>query len=64
MPLLSLNPSSAIHQSVAIDKNYSLPSEIVIRKNADGTISEGKDVYVFNCGSGNISCDHDGCNGR
>jgi len=47
MPLLNLDQSSATQQAGIMDNRYTL-TKIVSRKNADGSISEGKDVYVLN----------------
>lgn len=47
MPLLGLDQSSATHQAGSMDSRYTL-TKMVFRKNADGTVNEGKDVYVLN----------------
>jgi hypothetical protein len=51
MPLLSLDQSAATRQSGVLDSKYTI-SKSTFRKNADGSISEGKDVYVLNSGAG------------
>jgi hypothetical protein len=50
IPFLVPDQSPATGQSSSIDKNYTIIKSIV-RKNPDGTISDGKDVYVFNADS-------------
>ncbi len=45
--LLKPDASPATTQSVSIDRNYNI-SKIISRRNADGTVSDGKDVYVLN----------------
>jgi hypothetical protein len=52
MPVLRRVPASSIMQSVVMDKKYSI-IRTVQRKNSDGSISEGKDVYVLNEGARN-----------
>ena len=47
MPLLSLDQSSATQQTATMDKRYTF-TKMVYRKNADGNVNEGKDVYVLN----------------
>jgi hypothetical protein len=47
MPLLSLDQSSATQQTGIMDNRYTL-TKMLYRKNADGSLSEGKDVYVLN----------------
>lgn len=47
MPLLQPDESASTHQASGIDKRLSI-FKTVQRKNADGTISEGKDVYILN----------------
>jgi hypothetical protein len=47
MPLLQTDNSAATQQVAGIDSRYTL-SKTILRKNADGTVSEGKDVYVLN----------------
>jgi hypothetical protein len=47
MPVLVPDASPATQQFFNIDKRYTL-SKSIIRKNRDGTISEGKNVYVLN----------------
>jgi hypothetical protein len=53
MPLLSLDQSAATQQSGSMDTRYTL-TKTVDRKNADGNISEGKEVYVLNSGAKNF----------
>ena len=50
MPLLSVDQSSATHQTAGMDSRYTL-TRMMFRKNADGTVNEGKDVYVLNSGA-------------
>jgi len=47
MPLLSLDQSAATQQASSLDSRYTI-TKTIYRKNADGNISEGKDVYVLN----------------
>jgi hypothetical protein len=47
MPLLSLDQSSATQQAGNLDNRYTL-TKMTYRKNADGSVSEGKDVYILN----------------
>ena len=47
MQFLAPDQNPASQQSGLIDKNYTITKSIQ-RKNGDGNISEGKDVYVFN----------------
>ena len=47
MPVLQLDANPATQQFFAIDKRYTL-SKNIIRKNPDGSISDGKNVYVLN----------------
>ncbi len=47
MPVLQPDANPATQQLFSIDKRYTL-SKSITRKNADGTISEGKNVYVLN----------------
>jgi hypothetical protein len=47
MPALQPDANPATQQSFSIDKRLTI-SKIVTRKNADGTISDGKEVYVLN----------------
>ncbi len=46
LPLLSLDRSAATQQLGSMDSRYTLTKSI-FRKNADGSTSEGKDVYVL-----------------
>lgn len=50
MSLLSLDQSAATQQTGSMDSRYTL-TKTVARKNVDGNISEGKDVYVLNSGA-------------
>lgn len=45
--LLKPDASSATTQSVSIDRNFNIAKNIS-RRNADGSVSEGKDSYVLN----------------
>lgn len=47
IPLLNLDQSASTQQLGVLDNRYTL-TKSVFRKNADGTVSEGKDVYVLN----------------
>lgn len=47
MPILRLNQFPSTSQSVVVDKRYEITRNMV-RKNEDGSSSEGKDVYVLN----------------
>jgi hypothetical protein len=47
---LRLDQSAATTQSVTFDKNYTI-TKTVIQKRTDGSIGEGKDVYVLNAAS-------------
>ncbi|MES1214586.1 MAG: hypothetical protein ABUT20_03630 [Bacteroidota bacterium] len=47
MPLLIPDQYVSTQQFATIDKNFTITKSI-LRKNADGSISEGKDAYVFN----------------
>jgi hypothetical protein len=47
MPVLQPDANPATEQFFSIDKRYAL-SKSITRKNADGTISDGKNVYVLN----------------
>lgn len=53
--LVALRPdqSSTTTQSLTLDKRLSITKSIILR-NADGTISEGKDVYILNADSRNF----------
>jgi hypothetical protein len=53
MPLLRPAMSSSTTQSVVIDKKFTI-TKTVLRKNADGTLSEGKDVYILNAEAKNF----------
>lgn len=47
VPVLRPDNLSATSQSVSIDKRYTI-TKTVQRKNQDGSLSEGKDVYILN----------------
>lgn len=47
MPVLRPDNLSTTSQSVSLDRRFSL-TKTMQRKNADGSLSEGKDVYVLN----------------
>lgn len=47
MPVLRPDQSSATAQSVTMDKRFTI-TKTVLRKNLDGNLSEGKDVYILN----------------
>jgi hypothetical protein len=53
MPLLSLDQSNATLQTGQIDNRYTI-TKMMYRKNADGSVNEGKDVYVLNNGAGSF----------
>jgi hypothetical protein len=46
IPIMQLDQSPATQQIVSIDSRFNITT-IVQRKNADGTVSEGKDVYYL-----------------
>ncbi len=58
MSLLQPDQNSATQQSQELDKKLSI-YKTVQRKNADGTISEGKDVYVLNNDARKFHAHHD-----
>jgi hypothetical protein len=45
--LLRPDQSAATRQTAGVDKNFNI-SKNITRRNADGTVDEGKDVYVLN----------------
>jgi hypothetical protein len=47
MPVLQLDANPATQQFFNIDKRYTL-SKSITRRNRDGTVSDGKNVYVLN----------------
>lgn len=47
MPVLRVDQSAATQQTTVIDKGFSI-TQNVNRKNNDGSVSDGKDVYVLN----------------
>ena len=51
--LLKPDQATSTVRSVSIDKRYSI-TKTVLRKNTDGSISEGKDVYVLNAEAKNF----------
>ena len=53
MPVLRLDQQSSTMQTVIMDKRYTI-TKTVMRKNADGSIGEGKDVYVLNADAKNF----------
>jgi hypothetical protein len=53
MPVLWLDQQSSTMQTVTMDKRYSI-TKTVMRKNADGSMGEGKDVYVLNAEAKNF----------
>lgn len=53
MQVLRLDQQSSTQQSVVMDKRYTI-TKTVMRKNADGSIGEGKDVYVLNADAKNF----------
>lgn len=53
MPVLRLDQQSSTLQSVTMDKRYTI-TKTVMRKNADGSMGEGKDVYVLNAAAKNF----------
>ena len=53
MTALRPDQSAATAQSVTFDKRYTI-TKTVTRKNADGNLSEGKDVYVLNADAKNF----------
>src|SRR5258705_6657988 len=53
MPVLKTDQYASTMQSIAIDRKYTI-TKTVLRKNVDGSTSEGKDVYVLNVDSKNF----------
>lgn len=53
MPILRPDQKSTTEQSVSMDRKYSITKKVVL-KNTDGSVSEGKDVYVLNSGAKNF----------
>lgn len=47
MPLLRPDKQSSTSQSATLDRKYTV-TQTMARKNRDGTVSEGKEVYVLN----------------
>lgn len=54
MPFLSLDRSSVTHQASIMDTRHTI-TKTVFRKNADGTVSEGKNIYALNSGAKQFS---------
>jgi hypothetical protein len=50
MSFLSHDQSSATQQTGIFDNRYTI-TKMIFRKNADGTMSEGKDIYALNSGT-------------
>ena len=53
MPVLRPDLKSSTEQSVSMDRKYSITKKVVL-KNTDGSVSEGRDVYVLNNGAKNF----------
>lgn len=53
MPLVQSDLSKAMQRTAVIDKRYTI-TKTQLRKNADGSLSEGKDVYALNADAGNF----------
>ncbi|HRF17773.1 MAG TPA: hypothetical protein PK977_06375 [Chitinophagaceae bacterium] len=53
MPLLRPDKQSSTSQSAILDRKYTI-TQTMARKNRDGTISEGKEVYVLNAAAKNF----------
>ncbi|MBC7873458.1 MAG: hypothetical protein H7Y01_05660, partial [Ferruginibacter sp.] len=53
MPVLRPDNNKATIQSFVMDRKYTI-TKTVSQKNTDGTVSEGKDVYVLNAASKNF----------
>lgn len=53
MPLLRPDKQSSTSQSAILDRKYTI-TQTMARKNRDGTVSEGKDVYVLNVAARNF----------
>jgi hypothetical protein len=47
MPVIRLDNSNATTQSMTMDRNYGI-TKAISKRNADGSLSDGKDVYVLN----------------
>lgn len=47
MPLLQPDQYASTTQTVTVDKKYTI-FKTLLRKNADGSLNEGKDVYILN----------------
>ena len=53
MPVLRPDQYASTMQSVALDRKYTL-IKTLLRKNPDGSMSEGKDVYILNADAKNF----------
>jgi len=53
MTALRLDASTATLQSVTMDRKYTI-TKTILRKNANGSMNEGKDVYVLNAAAKNF----------
>lgn len=53
MPVLRPDQYLSTMQSVAMDRRYSI-TKTMLRKNGDGSMSEGKDVYILNADAKNF----------
>lgn len=53
MPVLRPDQSSLTLQTAGLDKKFSI-SKTIQRKNADGSVNEGKDVYILDAASKNF----------
>lgn len=47
LPVLEADQNPATRQSGGIDKSYSI-NKLITRRNPDGSVSDGKDVYILN----------------
>ncbi|MDP4263823.1 MAG: hypothetical protein Q8941_14945 [Bacteroidota bacterium] len=54
LSVLRVDQNSSTQQSASIDKSYSV-NKIITRKNPDGSISDGKDVYSLNTENGKFT---------
>lgn len=54
MPVLQPDQLTATSQSVTIDRKFAI-TKTITRKNPDGSISEGKDVYALDAAAGKFS---------
>jgi hypothetical protein len=53
MPLLRPDKQAATSQSVTLDRKYTI-TQTIARKNKDGSVSEGKEVFVLNVAAKNF----------